>query len=431
MKKRGLRLWQFIMLLIPLVALPVIMCFPFYSLNKNVAKDTMQDVVQSIKEDLQDSSSEYKDQLLDSFDENLSTDKLEEALDNSLNGMDYDELLRQSEKVWGVNLSSVSGWNLLNLKVDFSVDKLLDLLNEDGNSDSLTRFIVNSVASSIEDKMNDEVNSALFPARLITLIMFLVCIVMIVLLVLSYILKWNKFIVTPGIAFYGGIEIYFATLAMWSVPGSIGTSVSKGFNGALEDFSDLISNFTGESNLFNPDDYTKYGDIIGKFVGKVVMYYYKNMVSVGFWLLFIVGILTVVTAVVAMIFCNGAKQKRSINVWDGPMHVPGITGIKGMYAGADIALENTAISVGRSPQLCQIVVEDPQVNDREFTVYYNVVNQEYIVDWNVRNGWLEKILPPGSPSDYEINELQPGMTYQLKPGSRIMIAGGREGFLLK
>ena len=131
MKKRGLRLWQFIMLLIPLVALPVIMCFPFYSLNKNVAKDTMQDVVQSIKEDLQDSSSEYKDQLLDSFDENLSTDKLEEALDNSLNGMDYDELLRQSEKVWGVNLSSVSGWNLLNLKVDFSVDKLLDLLNED------------------------------------------------------------------------------------------------------------------------------------------------------------------------------------------------------------------------------------------------------------------------------------------------------------
>ena len=102
-----------------------------------------------------------------------------------------------------------------------------------------------------------------------------------------------------------------------------------------------------------------------------------------------------------------------------------------MYAGADIALENTAISVGRSPQLCQIVVEDPQVNDREFTVYYNVVNQEYIVDWNVRNGWFEKILPPGSPSNYEINELQPGMTYQLKPGSRIMIAGGREGFLLK
>ena len=260
MKKRGLRLWQFIMLLIPLVALPVIMCFPFYSLNKNVAKDTMQDVVQSIKEDLQDSSSEYKDQLLDSFDENLSTDKLEEALDNSLNGMDYDELLRQSEKVWGVNLSSVSGWNLLNLKVDFSVDKLLDLLNEDGNSDSLTQFIVNSVASSIEDKMNDAVNSALFPARLITLIMFLVCIVMIVLLVLSYILKWNKFIVTPGIAFYGGIEIYFATLAMWSVPGSIGASVSKGFNGALEDFSDLISSFTGESNLFNPDDYTKKAD---------------------------------------------------------------------------------------------------------------------------------------------------------------------------
>ena len=161
------------------------------------------------------------------------------------------------------------------------------------------------------------------------------------------------------------------------------------------------------------------------------MYYYKNMVSVGFWLLFIVGILTVVTAAVAMIFCNGAKQKRQINVWDGPMHVPGIAGIKGMYAGADIALENTAISVGRSPQLCQIVVEDPQVNDREFTVYYNVVNQEYIVDWNVRNGWFEKILPPGSPSNYEINELQPGMTYQLKPGSRIMIAGGREGFLLK
>ena len=137
------------------------------------------------------------------------------------------------------------------------------------------------------------------------------------------------------------------------------------------------------------------------------------------------------TAAVVMIFCNGAKQKRTINVWDGPMHVPGITGIKGMYAGADIALENTAISVGRSPQLCQIVVEDPQVNDREFTVYYNVVNQEYIVDWNVRNGWFEKILPPGSPSNYEINELQPGMTYQLKPGSRIMIAGGREGFLLK
>ena len=73
MKKQRLRLWQFVMLLIPLVALPVIMCFPFYSLNKNVAKDTMQDVVQSIKEDLQDSSSEYKDQLLDSFDENLST----------------------------------------------------------------------------------------------------------------------------------------------------------------------------------------------------------------------------------------------------------------------------------------------------------------------------------------------------------------------
>ena len=162
MKKRGLRLWQFIMLLIPLVALPVIMCFPFYSLNKNVAKDTMQDVVQSIKEDLQDSSSEYKDQLLDSFDENLSTDKLEEALDNSLNGMDYDELLRQSEKVWGVNLSSVSGWNLLNLKVDFSVDKLLDLLNEDGNSDSLTQFIVNSVASSIEDKMNGTFSGAAY-----------------------------------------------------------------------------------------------------------------------------------------------------------------------------------------------------------------------------------------------------------------------------
>ena len=51
MKKQRLRLWQFVMLLIPLVALPVIMCFPFYSLNKNVAKDTMQDVVQSIKED--------------------------------------------------------------------------------------------------------------------------------------------------------------------------------------------------------------------------------------------------------------------------------------------------------------------------------------------------------------------------------------------
>ncbi len=99
---------------------------------------------------------------MDSFDENLSTDKLEEALDNSLNGMDYDELLRQSEKVWGVNLSSVSGWNLLNLKVDFSVDKLLDLLNEDGNSDSLTQFIVNSVASSIEDKMNDAVNFGTF-----------------------------------------------------------------------------------------------------------------------------------------------------------------------------------------------------------------------------------------------------------------------------
>lgn len=432
MKKQRLQLWQFILVLIPLVALPVIMCLPFYSLDKNVVKNTMKDVVQSVKEDLKDSSSQYKDQILDSFDENMNEDKMEQAVEESLNGVDYDEAIQKSEKLLGIPLSSISGWELLNLKVDISTDELVNLLSKEGEGDSITKFFVNSFASSAVDKLNETINDSLFPIRLIAWILFIVCVILIVIWILTYILKWNKFAALPEIALYGGVEIYFAVQALWIAPGTIGKEVSTGFQGTLEKISDTVSQVTGQSDAMNLDELSGYGDIVGKFFAKIVKYYYENMISVGFRALFIIGIFTAAAAVVVMVFGKRANQveNRDDN-WGDLIHVPRIRGIKGMYTGADINLENTAISVGRNPQMCQIVIENPQVNEKDFTVWYNMKQQLYFVEWNAKNGWFETPLPPGSPSEFEIQALQTGMTYQVRPGTRIWIAGGQEGFLLK
>ena len=432
MKKYGMRLWQFIPLVIVLVALPLIMFLPFYAVDKNVLDDTMQDVVESVKEDIKDSSSEYKEELLKSWDENISSEDLQNSLDQALGNKNFDEIIKESEKTWGIDLSSVSGWQLLNLKVDLSLDDLVNELQQTSDN-PIAKFAMNSVASSFTNKINDAVNETLFPIRLITWIMFITCLILLILLVLTYVLQWNKFIVTPIAAIYGGAEIYFAVLGLWIVPESIGAGVSDGFNDSILKISDLITQFTGKSSGL--EDITKYGEIPGKLAGKAAMYYYENILSVGFMVLFILGIFTVSASVVTMVLGNrGRIPQTDLPINNSPafpVHVPGLAGVQGMYAGADIALENTSISVGRNPIFCQLVVDNPLVNDKEFEVSYNIVNQEYLVEWNARNGWIENPLPPGSAIDYEINSIPVGMTYRLKPGTRICIAGGQEVFLLK
>ena len=432
MKKYRMRLWQFIPLVIVLVALPLIMFLPFYAVDKNVLEDTIQDVVESVKEDIKDSSSEYKDELLNSWDENISSEDLQNSLEKALGNKGFDDMVKESEKTWGVDLSSVSGWKLLNLKVDLSLDDLVNELQQTSDN-PIARFAVNSVASSFTNKINDAVNETLFPIRLIARILFIICLTLLILLVLTYVLHWNKFIAAPIVTVFGGAEIYFAVLGMWIVPGGIGAEVSGGFNDTILKISDLVTRFTGSSSGL--EDITKYGDFSGKLAGKAAMYYYENILSVGFMVLFILGIFTVSASVVTMVLGNRGRISEidlPINYNSGfPIHVPGLAGVEGMYAGADIALEYAPISVGRNPILCQLVVDNPLVNDKEFEVSYNVVNQEYLVEWNAMSGWFENPLPPGSAAAYEINSTPVGMTYRLRPGTRICIAGGQEVFLLK
>lgn len=429
MKKCRLRVWQFIVLLLPLVALPIVMFFPYFEMDEDVVKDATYDLLQSIKEDVEDSSSKYKDDILDYWDKNLNEKELEESIEQSTKKIDFDRFGKESKKLSGADLSFVSGWNLLSLKVDFSTNELKDELRNN-SSNPLTQFAIASMASKITEEINDTANEGLIPVRVTMWVIFILCVILILMSILTYTLKWNKFVVTPAVAVLGGVEVLFASMAIWGVSGSIGAETSDAFSKSFSELPALSSQFSGNGSDLT--GFIQYGDVSAKLLGKTVMYLYENMISAGVWMLFFTGILAIAASVIVMLFGNSVKlnKKGTATKPSYPVHVPGIIGVQGTYAGADIALESIAVSVGSNSALCQLVVDGPYVNEKEFTIYYNVSSQEYIIEWSSLSGWIEKALPPGSMSDYEINSVPSGI-YQLRSGTRICIAGGQEVFMLR
>lgn len=440
MKKRGLKIWQFILLLIPLILLPIILCFPFYSMDGDTFVKIQEDVIESMREDIKDSDSEYKEEILEELDEKLDGVNIKKELNSALKEIDsekdLDDYIEDFGDILGIDWTYISGWKLLGLEVDISSDELLEQLHLDESIENAAKgFVAKTVISKVTDKLNDAINDSLQPVRVIAWIMFIVDLVLMLLLVFSFIFHWNKFILTPIVTLYGGVEIFFAAQAIWGLPGSLAAAASKGFGDALETLSGFLEAIPNAKNDLN--DVQEYVGIYGKILGKLVGFLYQNMISVGLWMLFSVGLLTVIISVIVMFTGKAPKvvvvddleeEQGQGQGGPGKMAAPPVTGmfcLKGSIEGADIPLDQNPIVVGRSPQECQIVLTNPKVSHRHFSVYYDKGNQVYVLECHSGQGLMIQ------SAEYGEVKMSQGMSYTLKPKTQIRIAGDEEIFLLK
>lgn len=440
MKKRGLKIWQFILLLIPLILLPIILCFPFYSMNGDKFAKIQEDVIESVRKDIEDSDSEYKEDILEELDQTLDGVNIKKELNSTLKEIDpekdLDDYIEEFGEILGIDWTYISGWKLLGIEADISSDDLLEKLHLDESiNDAVKEFAVETVISKAADKLNDEINDSLQPVRMVAWTMFIVDLVLMLLLVFSFIFHWNKFILTPIVTLYGGVEIFFAAQAIWGLPGSLAAAASKGFGDALETLSGFLEAIPNAKNDLN--DVQEYVGIYGKILGKLVGFLYQNMISVGLWMLFIVGLLTVIISVIVMFTGKAPKvvvvddleeEQGQGQGGPGKMAAPPVTGmfcLKGSIEGADIPLDQNPIVVGRSPQECQIVLTNPKVSHRHFSVYYDRGNQVYVLECHSGQGLMIQ------SAEYGEVKMSQGMSYTLKPKTQIRIAGDEEIFLLK
>lgn len=220
-------------------------------------------------------------------------------------------------------------------------------------------------------------------------IFYLAVVPLLILLFVVFFCRRTKYVAVLPAAVYGIAGLAGCGAAFWKTPDYLAGRI---YTGVL---ADLVSRFGGDRTVAE------------KTVEEVLASLWSDMLSPG---LYVMASLMLLLFVMLAVVCVTGNRKAEMRC------------IRGELSGAVIPIDAAPLYVGRDPQRCQLVLQDPSAGAVHFSVWYDAARGCYqIACHDVGMLYVD--------DRYRL-VIDEGGGGPVPPGTKLWLCGDREGFQL-